>query len=170
MDFTTLCKDRYSVRAYSDKPIEEEKLNKILQTALSAPTAKNNRPVRFIVCKSQEALAKAASCSPCTFNAPAVIIVCTDTDVCWNATDGSRTSADIDATLVGSQLMLSATENGLGTCFVLLFDPQKTKEVFELPNNIKPIFYMPIGYKTETAEPNPRHFQRDNLKDVTKIL
>lgn len=170
MDFTTLCKDRYSVRAYSDKPIEEEKLNKILQTALSAPTAKNNRPVRFIVCKSKEALAKAASCSPCTFKAPVVIIVCTDTDVCWNATDGSRTSADIDATLVGSQLMLSATENGLGTCFVLLFDPQKTKEVFELPNNIKPIFYMPIGYKAETAEPNPRHFQRDNLEDVTKIL
>ncbi|MBO4694603.1 MAG: nitroreductase family protein [Clostridia bacterium] len=170
MDFTTLCKERYSVRKFSDKQIPEEVLNKVLVDGNLAPTAKNNNPVRLLICKSEEAIQKAKECSPCVYGAPAVIIVCVDKDICWNSTDGKRSSDAIDATLVGSQLMLSATENGLGTCFVLLFDPDKTKELFSLPENIKPIFFLPIGYASDDCKPNERHFIRNKVEDITTIL
>ena len=170
MDFTTLCKNRYSVRQFSNKPIGEDKLNKILLDGNLAPSAKNQNPVRLYICKSEDALSKANDCSPCIYGAPVVIIFCIDTNECWNAPDGSRTSADIDATLVGSQIMLSATEQGLGTCFVLRFDPDKTKELFNLPENIKPIYYLPIGYPAETCKPNERHYIRNDLKDIINYL
>lgn len=170
MDFTTLCKERYSVRKFSSKQIPDELLNKVLDDGNLAPTAKNNNPVRLYVCKSKDAIQKAKECSPCVYGAPAVIIVCVDKNVCWNSPDGKRSSDAIDATLVGSQLMLSATENGLGTCFVLLFDPDKTKTLFNLPENIKPIFFLPIGYADEDCKPNERHFIRHKVEDITTIL
>ena len=170
MDFKQLCKNRYSVRSFSNLPIEKEKLDYVLDCGRIAPTAKNNQPVRILILQSKYALEKAKQCSPCTFNSPCVLIFCTDTDLCFNATDGSRTSADIDATLLGSQVMLACTEQGLGSCFVLLFDVKKTKELFDLPKNIKPIFYLPIGYPAEDAIINYRHNQRHSIEEISKIL
>lgn len=170
MNFETLCKERYSVRKFSNKPIPDDLLNKVLEVGNTAPSAKNQNPVRLIICKSEDALNKAKNCSPCIYGAPAVIIICIDKNVCWNSPDGERSSDAIDATLVGSQLMLSATEQGLGTCFVLLFDPDKTKALFDLPENIKPIFFLPIGYADETCTPNERHYIRNDLKDIITTL
>ena len=166
MDFETLCKERYSVRKFSSKTIENELLKKVLEVGNTAPSAKNENPVRLIICKSDDALDKAKECSPCVYGAPVVIIVCVDKNVCWNSPTDDRSSDDIDATLVGSQIMLSATENGLGTCFVLRFDPQKTKAFFSIPENIKPVFFLPIGYPAEDCTPNERHFIRNKLEDI----
>ena len=170
MDFETLCKERYSVRKFSSKTIPDELLKKVLEVGNTAPSAKNQNPVRLIICKSDDALDKAKECSPCVYGAPVVIIVCVDKNVCWNSSTDDRSSDDIDATLVGSQIMLSATENGLGTCFVLLFDPEKTKAFFSLPDNIKPVFFLPIGYIAEDCKPNERHFIRNNLEDIITEL
>ena len=166
MDFEQLCKDRYSVRKFSSKQIPDELLKKVLEVGNTAPSAKNQNPVRLIICKSDDALSKAKECSPCIYGAPAVIIVCVDKNVCWNSSTDDRSSDDIDASLFGSQIMLSATENGLGTCFVLLFDPEKTKVYFSLPDNIKPVFFLPIGYIAEDYVPNERHFIRNKLEDI----
>jgi len=170
MKFKVLCKTRYSVRSFSNQLIEKEKLEYVLDYGRLAPTAKNQQPVRILILQSKDNLEKAKICSPCTFNSPCVLIFCTDTNICFNSADGTRTSADIDATLVGSQVMLACAEQGLGSCFVLLFDANKTKELFNLPENIKPIFYMPIGYPAEDAIVNVRHNQRYSIDEITKIL
>ena len=74
MDFMTLAKERYSVRDYKDTPIEEEKLQKILEAGRIAPTAKNNQAYRVYVLKSEVAIAKIRELSRCAFNAPVVVL------------------------------------------------------------------------------------------------
>ena len=64
MTFSELVKSRYSCRKFNDNPIEDEKLNSILQDAIAAPTAKNVQPVKLWVIKSPDALAKIKSCTP----------------------------------------------------------------------------------------------------------
>ena len=59
MDFEQLCKDRYSVRKFSSKQIPDELLKKVLEVGNTAPSAKNQNPVRLIICKSDDALSKA---------------------------------------------------------------------------------------------------------------
>ncbi|MDE7084060.1 MAG: nitroreductase family protein, partial [Clostridia bacterium] len=74
MDFKELAQSRYSVRSFSDKKIEEEKINAILQAANAAPTACNNQPQRLYVVNSNEGIAKIAAATKFTFGASTVII------------------------------------------------------------------------------------------------
>ena len=69
-DFLELACERYSVRKYSDKQIEDEKLEKILKAAQVAPTGNNFQPQRVFVIKSEEGLEKIRSFTPYCFNAP----------------------------------------------------------------------------------------------------
>ena len=68
MDFLNLAKDRYSVRKLSDKPVEPEKIEAILQAGLAAPTACNNQPFKIWVLRSPEAIEKTAELTPFTFD------------------------------------------------------------------------------------------------------
>ena len=74
MDFMTLAKERYSVRDYKETPIEEKKLQKILEAGWIAPTAKNNQAYRVYVLKSEAAIAKIRELTRCAFNAPIVLL------------------------------------------------------------------------------------------------
>ena len=83
MDFLELAKKRYSERRYDSRPIEEEKLARILEAGRVAPTGANNQPQRIFVLKSEAALEKARSVTPYTYGAPLVLLVCYDSDVVW---------------------------------------------------------------------------------------
>ncbi|MBR0518288.1 nitroreductase family protein [bacterium] len=78
--FYDLSHERYSVRSFSNKPIEEEKLNKILECARVAPTARNDQPQFIYILKTKEALEKAKSVTKSTFEAPIIFIICNDKD------------------------------------------------------------------------------------------
>ena len=77
-DFLELAAQRYSCRKFSDKPVEDEKIKKILQAATLAPTAKNGQPQYIIVVKSDEMRKKMKEASPCTFDAPVIFVMCGD--------------------------------------------------------------------------------------------
>jgi nitroreductase len=83
MTFQELAKNRYSVRSFKDTPIEEEKLNLILEAGRVAPTACNNQPQKIYVAKSAEARQKLASVCRCTFDAPVILVVCYDRTRNW---------------------------------------------------------------------------------------
>jgi len=85
MNFLELIEKRYSVRNYSDKPLEQEKLDIILEAGRLAPTAVNEQPQRIFVLKSEEALSKVRSICRYAFNAPVVLLVCYDKNVSWKA-------------------------------------------------------------------------------------
>jgi len=168
MDFLTLARERYSVRAFSDKPIEPEKMERILEAGRLAPTACNNQPQRIYVLKSQEALTKINSLSRCIFGAPVVLLFAYDTAREWNSPlEAGIHAGDQDVSIVATHMMLEAWELGIGSCWVNLFPNTKTAEAFGLPDTVRPVLLMPIGYAAEGAKPAPRHFQS---KDLTELV
>ena len=74
MDFEKLCAERYSLRKYADRPVEAEKLEKVLEAGHNAPTAHNLQPQRILVMQSREALEKAEECTACKFHAPVILV------------------------------------------------------------------------------------------------
>jgi len=162
MDFMTTVKERFSVRKYQDKPIEAEKMDKILEAGRLCPTAKNMQPQRFYVIESAEAMEKLKTATPCTFGAPAAILVCADMDAAWYSPDSLQpgyNSAEMDCSIAATHMMLAAWDMGIGSCWVRWFNAEKMAEALDLPANIKPICLLDMGYATEDCE--PRHDMHD---------
>lgn len=154
MSFIELAKARYSVRSFSDKAIEAEKLEKILQAGRIAPTAKNMHPEKVYVLQSEEAMNKARELTRCTYGAPALLLVCYDEERAWHSnTRPGYISGEMDASIVTTHMMLQAWELGIGSCWVGLFNDKEVSQAFNLPENIKPVILMPIGYPAEDCTP-----------------
>lgn len=160
MDFLELAKERYSVRKFSDKKIETEKIDLILQAGRLAPTACNNQPQRILVLDNEISLNKLKDCTPYHFNAPLAILICYDNTESWKRKYDNQDSGEIDASIVTTQMMLEIANLGLGTTWVGHFNPELVKAVFELPENIIPVALLPIGYPSENCVPSPMHDKR----------
>lgn len=171
MDFMDLAKARYSVRKFADTPIEQEKLDRILEAALIAPSAKNSQAWRIYVARSEEALAKLNGLSRCIFGAPVVLIVGYDTTEEWhNPFEEGIHSGDQDASIVATHAMLEAWELGIGSIWVNLFPNFKTARELGLPDTFVPVCLMPMGYIASDAEPSPRHEQYRPIDELVAYL
>ena len=172
MDFLEFLRKRYSVRSYSDRPVEQDKIDKILQAALIAPTAVNYQPQNIYVLKSQKALEKIRRITKSTYNAPLVFLVCADTERSWHSPFvPGYDSGEMDGSIVCTHMMLEAEALGLGSVWVLLFDPKKVKEAFHLPPNIKPLCLLPVGYAGDMATPyRPWHDVFRDMNDIATEL
>ncbi|MFC1915023.1 nitroreductase family protein [Chloroflexota bacterium] len=147
MEFLELARRRYSVRAYKSKPVEEEKLHKVLEAARLAPTASNLQPFQFIVIytKGREEELRLIYTADWFIEAPIVICACGIPSQSWVREDG-KNFCDIDVAIAMDHLTLAAADLGLGTCWVGAFDPQATREVLKLPHNLEPTMFTPLGY------------------------
>lgn len=169
--FFELAKNRYSVRAYKDTPIEEEKLHKILEAGLLAPTARNGQPQKIYVVKSKEKLEKLAAVTPCTFHAPVVFVICYDEDrACSGKVYPGYCFGDTDAAIVGTHMMLEAADLGIGSCWVGWFNEDEVRDALGIPSNIRVRDLMPMGYAADNASPAPLHAQSRSLHDVTEVI
>ena len=166
MDFLTLAMERYSLRKFSDKAIEKEKLDKVLEAAKVAPTAVNYQPQRILVLDGEKNREKMQKCTKYAFNAPTYILVCYDKEKSWKRSYDGADFGEVDAAIVGTHIMLQAAELGLGTCFVGAFDPSKAKEEFDLPENYAAAAIFPIGYPAEDAHPAHLHEKRLDLSET----
>lgn len=165
MDFLQLARERYSVRKFSDKKIELEKINVILEAGRVSPTACNYQPQRILVLESEENLAHLKKCTPFHFDAPLAFIVCYDSTVSWKSKDG-RDLGVIDASIVTSHMMFEAVELGLGSTWVGHFDPKALREHFEIPDYLIPVAILPLGYPADDAQPHSLHSERDRKSVV----
>lgn len=156
MNFIEIAKKRYSVRNYSGKKVEKEKLDKILQAAHVAPTAANLQPVHLIAVESKEGLEKISKGAN-IYNAPLAIIVCADHNKAWVRPFDQKQTGDIDAAILTDHMMLEATELGLGTVWVCYFQPDVIRKEFDLPDNLEPINILVIGYGNEAPSDTERH-------------
>lgn len=154
MEILNIIKERYSVRSYDKRPVEQEKLDLILQAAKHAPTGKNFQPQKIYILESKEALKKMDSVCPCVFGAPLAMLVCYDEPRAWRSpfVEGYN-CGEMDATIVCDEMMLTAWSLGIGSCWVKYFDPKKVIEVFGLPENIKPACLLTLGYPAENSKP-----------------
>ena len=171
MTFQELVQTRYSVRAYKDTPVEEEKLRLILEAGRLAPSARNQQPQRIYVAKSKESIQKIASVCRFTFGAPVMLVICYDLDRCWyNPMMPEYHSGETDAAVVCDQMMMQALDLRLGTCWVGHFNAQQISDVLELPKNHVVSAMLTIGYPAEDAEPGPRHWQKRDLADIVEEI
>ena len=167
-DFETVIKTRSATRKFKDKAVDDELIEKILEAGRVAPTAKNLQPQKIYVAKSKEALEKIDKVSPCRYNAPTVLIVCSDKSIAWTK-DGYSTY-EMDATIVATHMMLEATNIGVDNIWIKMFDKEALIKEFNLSDNIEPICLIPIGYKTDDCPVNPMHNQRKDLSKTVKFI
>jgi nitroreductase len=171
MEFLDLVKERHSIRKYLNKPVEEEKLAKILETARLSPTAANRQPQKIYVYRSEAALQKIRSFTKMAFNAPLVLHICYDNTVSWNADHFGQPeyeSGIMDASIVTSMMMMEATDLGLGTLWVRGYNAEEIEKEFQLPENIKSVCLLLIGYKDERVSPGET--RRKALEETVEIL
>ena len=153
MDFGELVDRRYSSRAYKQTPVEQEKLDAVLEAGRMSPTAKNLQPVRVIAVRTPEGLAKVSEGAN-IYGAPLALITCAYEDRCWErAYDGMR-SYQIDASIVTTQMMYRATDLGLGSVWICWFDPEVISRNFDLPDNLVPVNILAVGYSDDTTSKN----------------
>ena len=157
MSFIELANNRFSVRKFKDIPVEDEKIALMLEAAQKAPTACNLQPIKIIVVKSKEALAKIKKCTECHFDAPLNFIICADTNACWKRSYDGKKSGDVDASIITSHMMLEAADLGLGTTWVMYFIPEAVKTEFGLPEGLEPIAMLPTGYAIDDCAPAKQH-------------
>ena len=143
--------NRKSVRKYSDKKIEQDKIDTILKCAMSAPSAMNKQPWEILVVTDKQKLEKIAEIIPnasYSKNSQVTIIVCGNkviSDKFWEQ----------DCCAVTENILLAAEALGLGAvwCAVYPFDEKVSavKDLFDLPENVIPLNVIPMGYP-ETNE------------------
>ena len=129
MSYLDLARGRYSCREFEDRAVEQAVVDAIVETGRIAPSACNNHPTRVMVLDTPELLEKAAACQPrfardgSIFGAPLVFLICSVTGDAWVRPYDQMNSSKIDTSIVCDQMMMEATEQGLGTCWVCHFKP-----------------------------------------------
>ena len=120
MEFQEVLKNRYSCKKFSDRPLEAEKLQQILEAGRLAPTAKNNQEQHIYVLQSEEALIKVDKVTPCRYNAPTVLLVAFDRSNTFTYPGGKYDSGVEDATIVATQMVLAAADAGVDSATMSL--------------------------------------------------
>ncbi len=166
MEFEKLIAERYSVRDYENKHLEKEVIEKILSAGHIAPTGCNYQPQRILVLNTDDATEKLKNCTRCHFDAPCAMLVCYNKEETWTRPYDGEISAPVDAAIVATHLMLAAQNEGVGTCWVMHFNPFKMREAFNIPENIVPYALLTMGYPAKTSVPNKLHSTYRPIEDV----
>jgi len=163
MELESVIRDRYSVRKFKDDKVSEELLNKLMEISVLAPSAKNVQPLHILTLTSDDALRKINEASPCIYNAPVVFVVCYDKNNVFNLSNGTNSGSE-DASIIATHIMLEATNLGLGTCWINMFDEDKIREAFNLPINEQVVCLIDLGYSD--ISPADRHNIRKNKEEI----
>ncbi|NJD53773.1 MAG: nitroreductase [Candidatus Methanoperedens sp.] len=163
MDVKTAIRARRSIRAYDPREVEEEKLVRILESGRLSPSASNRQERRFIVVRDagkRKALSEAARNQKFLAEAPVVIAACSVQKDYVMAC--GQLAYPIDTAIAVDHMTLSAVEEGLGTCWIGAFDEKKVKEILKIPDEIRVVTLLPLGYPSDIPHPTPRK----NLDEV----
>jgi len=157
MDLYAAIEGRRSIRAYRSNPVDEEVLSRVLNAARLAPTAANRQPMRLYVVRDESTRQALLEAYPQKWfvEAPVIICACAKPAEAWQRGDG-KNYADIDVTIAMDHLILAAAAEGLGTCWIGAFRPDRVKSALGLPDDLEPVVMTPLGYPAEQPGPRPR--------------
>jgi len=163
MDIFETIQERRSVRSYADKKVEDEKIEKVLEAATSAPSANNRQEWRFIVVRDNELrtkLIEAAHGQRFVGEAPVVIVACAaESDHIMSCGHPAHL---IDVAIAVDHLTLAARALGLGTCWVGAFDANAVRSILGIPDDIEVVQLIPMGYPADWPASRSRR-PMDNL-------
>jgi len=157
MDFFDAVEGRYSVRAYANRPVEEETLRKVLEAARLAPSAANRQEWRFIAVRDpdkRKKLAAIAHKQDFVAEAPVVLAACAASDD--HVMSCGQPCYPIDVAIALEHVALAATALGLGTCWIGAFDESAAKKLLGVPAGVRIVELMPLGYPADKPGPKTR--------------
>ena len=167
MNFDELVSHRYSSRSYQTKPVEEDKLNLVLEAARLAPTAANRQPFQLIILNTegrQEELRRIYN-KDWFVQAPLVICACALPEEGWvRRRYDEKSYVEVDVSIVVDHITLQAADIGLATCWIGAFDPDAAREILQLPDEVEPIAFTPLGYPND----QPREKRRKPLDELVR--
>ena len=156
MELMQAIQDRRSVRAYQPRPVEREKIERVLEAARLAPSARNRQAWSFYVVQDaakRKAIQEAANGAAFLGEAPVILVACGIQPAVMAC--GQRTDS-VDLSIAMSFAILEAYEQGLGTCWMGAFDAQQVKKALSLPEDTDAVMITPLGYPAEQPAPRPR--------------
>jgi nitroreductase len=152
MNVIDAIKTRKSIRSFLDKPVEDAKLSAVLEAGRSAPSAANRQEWRFLIVRDPETrkrIAMAAGRQTFVREAPIVIAASAETDN--KVMRCGQLSYPIDVAIALDHMTLAAVELGLGTCWIGNFDEQLVKKILGIPDTIRIVKLLPLGYPTDPS-------------------
>ncbi len=162
MDLMHAIRSRRSIRDYQDRPVEEEKLLAVLDAGRLAPSARNMQDWKFIVVRdaaTRQKLAVAARDQQFVGQAPVVIAACGTSDLVMTC---GQPAYAIDVAIALDHMTLAAASLDLGTCWIGAFYEDQVKEILGVPQDIRVVALLPLGYPADEPAPRPRK----NLDDI----
>ncbi len=149
-----------SIRSFSARPVEEEKIESILEAGRIAPSAKNRQPWRFIVITDEDVrkqVEKAAYGQEHVGQAPVLIALGT-TNVDYKMPNG-QPSHPIDLSFAASFMLIQANAEGLGGCVITTYDEREMGEILTVPYKMSIVLLLAVGY------PDLSDSERDSLRE-----
>ncbi|ACL69871.1 nitroreductase family protein [Halothermothrix orenii] len=165
MDIYEAIKKRRSIRKYISKPVEEEKLKRVLEAGRLAPSGKNVQAWKFIITRDvglKDKLIEACKGQKFMKEADAIITVCVNEEEVYQYHGNYMTSFAVDGAIALQQMMLAATAEGLGTCWIGAFYEKDVKKILDIPAPYRVIGLTPLGYPAERG----RDRGRKPLKEI----
>ena len=172
MDFLTLAKDRYSARKFVSGDIPAEDIDKIIEAGLCAPTAVNIQPFKIWAVQSAEAKEKLLSFTKMKFIEPAsvIFVIGSNADNAWVRPYDQKNFADIDASIVTTQMMLEIHDLGYGSTWIGHFDAVSIKDFFPDMNDYELIALLPVGIMAEDCASSERHAQSKSREELVEFI
>jgi len=157
MDVIEVIRKRCSVRSYADRPVERDKIERLLEAARLAPSASNRQEWRFVVVTDAERRAGLAKAAGQEFvgQAPVVIAACAETD--GHVMRCGQPCYPIDVAIAIDHMTLQAAAENLGTCWIGAFSEDQAKDVLGIPAEIRVVELLTVGY---ASGPPPRSRSR----------
>jgi nitroreductase len=144
---------RVSVRSFTDEPVAEAQLSRIIEAGRLAPSAKNRQSWRFVVIEDptvRSSIREAAFGQEYVGQAPVIVALCT-TNIEYKMPNG-QLSYPIDLSMAASFMMLQAVHEGLGTCVVTTFREEDVKSLLTVPYSMRIVMLLAIGHAKESGE------------------
>lgn len=165
MEVMEAIRKRHSIRSYEDREVEDEKLNLILEAGRLAPSASNRQEWRYVVVRDKQTrqkLMEAAAGQAFVAEAPVVIACCAESD--GHIMRCGQPCYPIDVAISIDHMTLKAVEEGLGTCWVGAFNETKAKEILAVPQEIRLVELLALGYPAGV----PGGKTRKELSEIVK--
>lgn len=151
--------ERRSTRSFiEDRPVEKEKIIKLLQAAMAAPSACNIQPWEFIVVREKETIQRIKDSIEKygNYNAPLMIVVCGYTEfIPW---EGHHWIMDCSAAI--ENMLLAAVPLGLGSVWIGGSDAGAIRNILDIPEDVNPMGIVYFGYPARQQEPRTQYRQQ----------
>jgi len=162
-NFYQILKNRYSVRRYMTDPIPAQSLDRILETGREAASAANRQPWYFVVCAGEDKVRLNKVFYRDGFrDAPVAIAAVANMKEAWKRKSDEMNFAYVDASIAVTEMILAATAEGLGTCWVASFDYSEAKKILEIPDDMDIVTLFTVGY------PHPEDKQPQRVRKPAK--